>query len=92
MLNYRNNNKRGIGRQSRGAGKGQPREGGGGRDSAGQRALPRAAGGGDGVGCSPPPNQHHSTNFYHNYRQIKMNPNLNNLMMFYSISASAAQR
>ena len=47
---------------------------------------------GGGVGCSPPPHQHHSTKFYQNYRQIKINLNLNNLIMFYSISTGAAQR
>ena len=37
-----------------------PEKGGDGRDSGEQRALPRAADRGGGVGCSPTPHQPHS--------------------------------
>ena len=45
------------------------------------------------IGCSPPPYQHHSTNFYHNYRQIKINLIVKQSnVITYSISTTTAQR
>ena len=82
----------------RGAGEGRFGGGGGEGDSEADRlfdALATMDGGGDFFSSSSIfiNATQQSTNFYHNYRQIKINLIFkNNLMLFFSISPSAAHR